>query len=90
MAPSRRDDSSRDLAMNGRLHVCVAGLLAALVVACSASATPGQVTNPHELKPVAYLSAGPVSAAIAAGMRRARSRQLCRALHLQGGRMTAV
>lgn len=47
--------------MNGRLHVCVAGLLAALVVACSTSSTTEQVTNPDELKPLAFLSAGPVS-----------------------------
>lgn len=47
--------------MNGCLHVCVAGLLAALVVACSTSSTMEQVTNPAELKPLACLSASPVS-----------------------------
>lgn len=47
--------------MNGRLHVCIAGLLVALVVACSTSSTTEQVTNLDELKPLAFLSAGPVS-----------------------------
>lgn len=48
--------------MNSRLHACVAGLLAALVVAaCSTSSTTEQVTNPDELKPLAFLSTGPVS-----------------------------
>ncbi len=47
--------------MSGRLHACAAGLLVALVVACSTSSTTEQVTNPDGLKPLAFLSAGPVS-----------------------------
>ena len=47
--------------MTGRLHPCVAGLLAALVAACSTSSRTEQVANPAELKPLAFLSAGPVS-----------------------------
>jgi hypothetical protein len=47
--------------MNVRLHACVAGLLVALVAACSTSSTTEQVTNPDELKPLAFLSAGPLS-----------------------------
>ena len=47
--------------MSGRLHACAAALLVALVVACSTSSTTEQVTNRDGVKPLAFLSAGPVS-----------------------------
>ena len=48
--------------MNHRLRICVAGLLVALLTACSSTSTSTttieRVTNPDELRPLAYLSAG--------------------------------
>jgi hypothetical protein len=61
MARSIQGDCFKYLAMNVRLHACVAGLLAALVAACSTSSTTERVTNADELKPLAFLRAGPVS-----------------------------
>lgn len=51
--------------MNDRLRGCIAGLLAALLTACSSTTTSTteieRVTSPEELKPLAFLSAGEVS-----------------------------
>jgi hypothetical protein len=51
--------------MNDRLRVWAAGLLVATLTACSSTTTSTttieRVTNPEELKPLAFLSAGEVS-----------------------------
>jgi hypothetical protein len=52
MALSIQRDSFEYLAMTGRLHACVAALLAALVVGCSTSSTIEPVTDPGALKPL--------------------------------------
>jgi hypothetical protein len=54
MALSIQRDSFEYLAMTGRLHACVAALLAALVVGCSTSSTIEPVTDPGALKPLRY------------------------------------
>lgn len=51
--------------MSHRLRVCLAGLLGALLTACSSTSTSTtaiqRITNPDELKPLAFLSAGEAS-----------------------------
>ena len=51
--------------MNDRVRFRIAGLLVALLTACSSTSTSTttieRVTNPDELKPLAFLSAGEVS-----------------------------
>jgi len=48
--------------MNDRLRCCIASLLCALLTTCASTTSTSteieQVTNPDELKPLAYLSAG--------------------------------
>jgi len=50
--------------MHDRLLFCVGGLLVAMLTACSSTSTSTttieRVTNPEELKPLAFLSAGEV------------------------------
>jgi len=56
---------ARALMMNDRVRFRIAGLLVALLTACSSTSTSTttieRVTNPDELKPLAFLSAGEVS-----------------------------
>jgi len=51
--------------MNDPLRGCVAGVLTALLTACSSTTTSTteiqRITNPDELKPLAFLSAGETS-----------------------------
>jgi len=51
--------------MSDRLRVCAVGLLGALLTACSSTSTSTtaiqQVTDPAELKPLVFLSAGEAS-----------------------------